>query len=110
MGSTIGTMHMKLRIDPSDGWGWFDSRDAGMPSPFESDVTVEETGNPFLRAVGQISSDLHPYSGMWVRLSPRHTVFDGWCTMSVFSERPSFPVANAELVASGMAVVEIISD
>jgi hypothetical protein len=101
---------MKLRVTPADGWGWYDVRGIGPPSAFDLYIEIIEEGTPFKRALGRVAETGHPFSRLWISLSQRHTTFDGWCNLDAFAQRPSFPIANAEWIAGGMGIVEIIPD
>jgi hypothetical protein len=85
---------MRLLVKPIYGWGWFEAGgDAvDVPAPFELEVMVIEDGEPFGDALGQFQGGGdHPLSGLWILLSQRHSPHDGYCNLTAFSEKPTFP-------------------
>lgn len=100
---------MRLRVTPIEGWGWYgaDGRLETLPPPFEFDA-VSIGGDAFL-VVGQCDEPEHPLFGIWVRLSQRHTDWDGVCVVSATESADGPGHDKGALRLSGMVDVEIIS-
>jgi len=94
---------MKLRIRPTYGWGWFDTKGLPLdvPAPLTFDVAVTQEGDPFVSALGQVTEPDHALAGKWLVLTPRKKAFalgfDGSCNLFGFDEKPLVPRINEPL-------------
>lgn len=94
---------MKLRIRPTYGWGWFDTKGVPLdvPPPLTFDVTVTQAGDPFVSVLGQVAEPDHPLAGKWLVLTPRKKAFalgfDGSCSLFGFDDKPAVPRINEPL-------------
>ena len=71
---------MKLLVEPIYGWGWTDQRGQSVevPRPFELEISTMNGSAAFSAGVGRLDDKCeHPLSGLWIRLSQRHTMIDG---------------------------------
>ena len=86
---------MKLRVEPIYGWGWSDcasGQSIDVPPPFEFEVSIVKEGEPFRGALGHLLADRHVLSGMWILLTQRHVVNDGFYNLTAFEEQPRLAV------------------
>ena len=73
------------------GWGWFrqgDDRSVEVPPPFAIDAQITNDKGAF-RAGGKVNLADHMLNGLWVRLSQRHTEWDGDCNLAAYSKSDS---------------------
>ena len=87
-------------VTPIDGWGFLENVDGKLAIPFE--IVLDASGIDFGDGIkgwrAHLLSDNHKYSGMSVKLTPRHTRWDGVTVVTV---------TNGDLlVFSGMADTE----
>jgi hypothetical protein len=71
---------MKLLVEPIYGWGWTDlhGQSVEVPEQFVLDASVLKEGQPFYAAAGRLENNgQHPFHGLWILLSQRHTIHDG---------------------------------
>jgi hypothetical protein len=84
----------KLPLTPIYGWGWHNDKGSiELPEPFTLTVHAIEPGTASTvprRAIGQIESANHQYTGMWayltLRTSGRLATYNVW----IFSEEQTF--------------------
>ncbi len=85
-----------LMVEPTYGWGWFDSGTVSVPipTPFALEVAVFAPGKPFQSAFGRLKDAGHPLDGMWVWLCRRSAAGDGAYILRAFRERPFDPASK----------------
>jgi hypothetical protein len=66
-------------VSPVDGWGYMETIDGELASPFE--VFLDEVGIDVGGGIfgwrGRVTSAAHKYSGMAIKMTPRHVDWSG---------------------------------
>ncbi len=96
---------MKVLVKPIYGWGWYESDNHPLPSPFSLDLEVIKSGDRPELTFGQIDEPKHLLNGKWVLLSIRNKAGNIY-NLSAFHEKPS----SWEVAADVSGFAEVMFD